>query len=513
MAFSVGLCSGAVCALPMMQGVSMPQGGYSGLGQSCCIPAMLPSQPLVLQLPQPASLQLQVLQQQQQQWLLQQLQLQHLRQHQAVQLQTPSKRMPSDLELAAAVESLYLDGLRPYGRILRKRLLELTGTLGFAMLELDLKELKAVCEACPYLRIEEHEGAADWSALLPSRPDDFVDVYCTEDSYPEDMWASAERFFTSLPPGYALPGGRFACAQVLVRQRLPFLAGYSLGEVCHIVQLAISCRRLLGYSKGTLVPYQRSESRKKDLSALNQHPCTSRGGCRNTLVTWETICRCIRKLFAASPSRPPRIPLSNIKRVFRSEFQLELSETFLGYAKLSDLFQDPRLKDVCAASQCSFGYVIVPAASASSSGGGGGDAKAPRNSTTPAEALMDEDSASLPRRRAANVTQLSPDLIESVAATPSASSPALQRLASPLPTLLVSMRSPPPSLGPKSAADPLAAGAMTPRKRLAIRPASGSRLAPVRNTFIHYALPPPTPVADRCRARAQSLPRDPSSKS
>lgn len=35
-----------------------------------------------------------------------------------------------------------------------------------------------------------------------------------EDIYPEEMWAQAGRYFSSLSSASALPGGRFACAQV-----------------------------------------------------------------------------------------------------------------------------------------------------------------------------------------------------------------------------------------------------------------------------------------------------------
>jgi len=60
------------------------------------------------------------------------------------------------------------------------------------------------------------------------------------------------------------------------------------------------------------------------------------------------------------------IPLSNIKRLFRSKFRKELSETSLGHAKLSELFQDPRLRDICTVRLQGHGYVVAPAAHPSS---------------------------------------------------------------------------------------------------------------------------------------------------
>merc|ERR1719183_1284919 len=62
---------------------------------------------------------------------------------------------------------------------------------------------------------------------------------------------------------------------------------------------------------------------------------------------------------AATPQAPGSVPLSNVKRLFRSRFQLELSETMLGYSKLSDLLQDGRFLDICTVRLQSRGYVVV----------------------------------------------------------------------------------------------------------------------------------------------------------
>ena len=42
-------------------------------------------------------------------------------------------------EVTTAVESLYADELKPYGRILRKRLAEKAATMGYANLDVDIK--------------------------------------------------------------------------------------------------------------------------------------------------------------------------------------------------------------------------------------------------------------------------------------------------------------------------------------------------------------------------------------
>merc|ERR1740121_2728769 len=130
---------------------------------------------------------------------------------------------PPAVELAAGVESLYRDQLRPYGRILRKRLAELAQAAGHKDFDIGAKELHAVCANCPWLRVEETEGA-DWSVEIISQPSNFVDVYSPEDVYPEALWQEAATYFASVTDSsMVLPGGRYSCAQVLIQRGLPLL--------------------------------------------------------------------------------------------------------------------------------------------------------------------------------------------------------------------------------------------------------------------------------------------------
>lgn len=70
----------------------------------------------------------------------------------------------------------------------------------------------------------------------------------------------------------------------------------------------------------------------------------------------------------SSPEQVER--LANVKRLFRSAYGLELSETMLGYTKLSDLLQDPRLSDLCSVELRNRGYAVVPRPLTSTNGVG-----------------------------------------------------------------------------------------------------------------------------------------------
>jgi len=289
---------------------------------------------------------------------------------------------PSLEEVIAAVESLHTDQLKPSGRILRKRIAERASGLtmeavygapagsGQAPLpEVDVGHLRSLCEGCRALCMEADEGG-DWSAVLVGRSTVFVDVHSVEDIYPDELWAAAEAYFLSLDGmEMKLPGGRYACAQALLGRKLDFLTGCSLGQVCHIVQLAISERKILGYCSGTVVPYGHSQSMMKERCAEQQQPIAPSGAPAGEdapampLATWDVARKLLGEIFeeATQPGRegPPMVPLSNIKRLFRSRYHTELSETMLGHSRMADLMQDERFQDMCTLRLQKGGYVVI----------------------------------------------------------------------------------------------------------------------------------------------------------
>eukprot|EP00931_Biecheleriopsis_adriatica_P119285 TRINITY_DN94524_c0_g1_i1.p1 TRINITY_DN94524_c0_g1~~TRINITY_DN94524_c0_g1_i1.p1 ORF type:complete len:763 (-),score=140.83 TRINITY_DN94524_c0_g1_i1:164-2452(-) len=265
-------------------------------------------------------------------------------------------------EITAAIETLYADQLKPYGRILRKRLAERASSNGQGNVDVDIKRLKSGCESCHWLFVQAEEGG-DWCALLNGRHTNFIDVYSPQDLYPPELWQSASAYFESLDDSnMVLPGGRYSCAQALVSRGLPFLQGRTLGEVSHIVQLAISQKKILGYLNGAVVPYGRSLSMIKERCAERQKACTNTArGTGSDLADWDIVKKGIKEILDGLSPGTPSIPLSNIKRLFRSRYHVELSETALGHSKLSELLQDQRLQDVCFVRLQGHGYVVSPA--------------------------------------------------------------------------------------------------------------------------------------------------------
>lgn len=262
-------------------------------------------------------------------------------------------------ELVVAIVSLYNDALRPYGRLIRKRLGEYAAQEGRGVVDGDLGRLRSLCESSVGVMVEPEEGG-EWAALLTTRHPCFIDFYGTVDTYPEDLWASFATYLASLDGESAsLPGGRYSCARALLERNLLFFSDCSLGEVCHIVELAMSQRKLLGYLDGAITPYGRSHSMVKDAAA---EKCMGSGtGQRMPFATWISARSHLLDILGSAVRKGrQQVPLSTLKRLFRGRFRTELSETALGYTKLSDLLQDDRISDICSVRLLETGYAVLP---------------------------------------------------------------------------------------------------------------------------------------------------------
>lgn len=291
---------------------------------------------------------------------------------------------PDEEEVLAAIQSLYRDQLKPFGRILRKRIAENSVAHEAEQLDpedpskrgrtslpdVDIKHLKDLCDMSPRLTIAPEDGG-DWSAVFNDCPENFVDIYSSDDPFPPSFWMEADRYFSSLYGSDSeLPGGRYSCAQALIARNLAFLSNMTLGQVCHMVQLGISKHKILGYCNGAVVPYAMSQSMLKEHCAANQKPISSSDGIPNVgamlaLADLATARICLREILEMVALDPyddqsfTSVPLSNVKRLFRSRYKLELSETALGHSKLSELLQDERFSDICTVELHGNGYIVI----------------------------------------------------------------------------------------------------------------------------------------------------------
>lgn len=280
-----------------------------------------------------------------------------------------SSKVITQEDILHAIESLYDDEICPHSRILKRRLVELKVNTGLRTIDINTSSLHSAVSACLRLRVSD-AGCGDWMALLCDRPSNFVDVHNPSDEeYPPQLLPAFGAYVASLadredPEEYRLPSSRYACARALHSCQLPFFEGYSLGRICHIVQLAISQKSIFGYRDGALVPYAMSRCLQKKQHAEYNAPVSIVAGNCSALpfADWSTTRACMAEIMeAARYSTEGAERLANIKRIFRARYELELSETMLGHTKLSELLSDPQLHDLCRIELRNGGYAVVPA--------------------------------------------------------------------------------------------------------------------------------------------------------
>jgi len=133
--------------------------------------------------------------------------------------------------------------------------------------------------------------------------------------------------------------------------------------VCHVVQLAISHKKILGYLDGRIVPYRHCELVVKQHSAELQQPAWSLKKDALPVADLAHAQDCLRRILASAQcAEKGGVPMPNIKRLFRTEFGCELMETVFGYARLCDLLCSDAFSGICELRLQSSNYFVLPRA-------------------------------------------------------------------------------------------------------------------------------------------------------
>jgi hypothetical protein len=175
------------------------------------------------------------------------------------------------------------------------------------------------------------------------------------DLYPEEMWTKlAEYLHTMLSDDSEnwFQGGRYGAAKDLRRRQLPFLEGRSLGELSHIVQLALTnehdCRGgrgLLSYQPDkTIAP--RALSQRHLLADLGLpvgqsfERCVGQG-CQTDEERWQELCHVLQVVLSEhSQGRSLALLKVDIER----RFGMVLDQSVFREVKLSRVFESPKLR-------------------------------------------------------------------------------------------------------------------------------------------------------------------------
>lgn len=240
-----------------------------------------------------------------------------------------------------ALRSLYEDQIMPHHMLVLRRVQEMYEQ------RWSPQQLNHICSMIPEIQMVGEGRPQRYNILLHEPPEgfkEFVDQSSQDDAFGSETWEEVELFLSveahSAPTGSVdWPGSRYEFAK-WIRSRLPCLNNYSLGHICHMVQLCISKKELLGYHQGNLVPYQLSDDCKKKSNAMLLRPTQIQPG-EKYVQTWEQAGEMLAQLLEQNIGT---VQLSSLKALFRKVFRMELSESALGHAKLSEFLQDPRLR-------------------------------------------------------------------------------------------------------------------------------------------------------------------------
>lgn len=162
-------------------------------------------------------------------------------------------------ELIHAVSTLVQDQVRPTIGVLRRRVEEISNR------RVECTEIEGLVSAdvCGIsgLHLEGAKGSlcVDIHTVPPPF---YVDPMDPTDPFPPVIWAALNCEVgraTIMQKSWS--GGRYGCARAM-KEELAELQPYSLGQVQHLVQLAIK-KKILGYQGGALAPYVFCNEAKK----------------------------------------------------------------------------------------------------------------------------------------------------------------------------------------------------------------------------------------------------------
>jgi len=235
--------------------------------------------------------------------------------------------------LVSTLESLYEDRIKPMANYVKGRLKERSCP------EIMSKAFVELYQLYPDLFIVQNPNGGDEATMFfltePAGFKGWVDIDSPEDPYDEAMWAELAKFLNG---EHTFAGGRYGMARELMQRNLPFLANHSLGEVCHIVQLAIQHRRLIVYHRKMLKPIQTVLCQLgPDGFAAATAEAALEG---EEIKDMDDLCGVLFRMLLTHHQNGIR--LCRMKQIIKHEFGRKLSEMAFQCTKLIELFtQEP----------------------------------------------------------------------------------------------------------------------------------------------------------------------------
>ncbi|CAD7966884.1 unnamed protein product [Amoebophrya sp. A25] len=267
--------------------------------------------------------------------------------------------------MQSALESLYRDQIFPDEKTVKARLK--TFNVGM-MIEAHFVEIYKIQPA--YLVAADANGTICIQFKNGYRGfEGWVDPCNNSNPYPHAMWQKFEEYLREMMDDIhtkqglktvTFHRGRYGMAQDLYGRRLPFFQGYSLGKVCHIVELAIQ-RDLLHYENNLLLPAQACG---KYHNAIYGVPTASSANAKHQEQGYVKDMNELKAILSDLLRKyPDGFNLSTLKTKIKGWHGKRLSETVFHETKLLTLVQMPPLDNIVkiVKLQGNCGYLCQPA--------------------------------------------------------------------------------------------------------------------------------------------------------
>eukprot|EP00927_Polykrikos_kofoidii_P054658 TRINITY_DN49045_c0_g1_i1.p1 TRINITY_DN49045_c0_g1~~TRINITY_DN49045_c0_g1_i1.p1 ORF type:complete len:552 (-),score=68.84 TRINITY_DN49045_c0_g1_i1:266-1921(-) len=234
--------------------------------------------------------------------------------------------------LCVSLESIYRDRIKPLANYVKGRLKE-----RFSPEPIVKHFILLYSKYSDLFNVKEPTQGEEASIYFNNEPHWFqgwVDIDSPEDPYDEAMWEALHKY---LEGEHTFAGGRYGMARELKERNLPFLNDYTLGSVCHIVQLAIQHRKIIVYHRKMLKPIQ---------SIVGHQPIANGSGNAGGESEVEDMDRLTTLLFRMLVRHPGGVQLSRMKQMIKNEFGSTVSEIAFQCTKLSELFNREPLMSI-----------------------------------------------------------------------------------------------------------------------------------------------------------------------
>jgi len=233
-----------------------------------------------------------------------------------------------------SVQTLYDDRLQPFALTVCHRAEETTNS------QWTVRRVLAIATQMQEVSIAKGTNCNQHCIYLCNEPEGF-EGFLFDDSYSSEFWVQFTQLVNDRAPSWDVTFGHKVnrCElAVMLHQHFPLLQKFCLGQVMHILLVALS-KCILKHRvrwKSSIGPYEAlvcnpstSSADYREISGLHAHA--------NIVTSWELLRKRTQEILRVN-WRHGSLDLAMMKCIFAKRFGCNLSEAYFGYQTLAGLF-------------------------------------------------------------------------------------------------------------------------------------------------------------------------------